>query len=186
MNENIVDKRVYKTLTKIENGMIRLLEDKPYKDINVKDICRESGISRGTFYQHYTNKDDFLYQYQKEMMKKGKQWLRKKEHVERIQFFEYALNFWIHEGELLLLLLKDESAYIVHQAIKKNFQQNIEVRLVPIVNTNSLTNKEKYLLIIFMSNAIFGVLQDWVQRGRLESPKELTYAINNIFKTVLI
>ena len=34
MNENIVDKRVYKTLTKIENGMIRLLEDKPYKDIN--------------------------------------------------------------------------------------------------------------------------------------------------------
>lgn len=186
MNENIVDKRVYKTLTKIENGMMRLLEDKPYKDINVKDICRESGISRGTFYQHYTNKDDFLYQYQKEMMKKWKQWLRKKEHVERIQFFEYALNFWIHEGELLLLLLKDESAYIVHQAIKKNFQQNIEVRLVPIVNTNSLTNKEKYLLIIFMSNAIFGVLQDWVQRGRLESPKELTYAINNIFKTVLI
>ena len=71
MNENIVDKRVYKTLTKIENGMIRLLEDKPYKDINVKDICRESGISRGTFYQHYTNKDDFLYQYQKEMIKKA-------------------------------------------------------------------------------------------------------------------
>lgn len=71
MNENIVDKRVYKTLTKIENGMIRLLEDKPYKDINVKDICRESGISRGTFHQHYTNKDDFLYQYQKEMIKKA-------------------------------------------------------------------------------------------------------------------
>ena len=173
MNENIVDKRVYKTLTKIENGMIRLLEDKPYKDINVKDICRESGISRGTFYQHYTNKDDFLYQYQKE-------------HIERMQFFEYALNFWIHEGELLLLLLKDESAYIVHQAIKKNFQQNIEIRLVPIVNTNSLTNKEKYLLIIFMSNAIFGVLQDWAQRGRPESPKELTLIINNIFKTVWI
>lgn len=186
MNENIVDKRVYKTLTKIENGMIRLLEDKPYKDINVKDICRESGISRGTFYLHYTNKDDFLYQYQKEMIKKAKRWLRKKEHIERMQFFEYALNFWIHEGELLLLLLKDESAYIVHQAIKKNFQQNIEVRLVPIVNTNSLTNKEKYLLIIFMSNAIFGVLQDWAQRGRPESPKELTLIINNIFKTVWI
>ena len=89
MNENIVDKRVYKTLTKIENGMIRLLEDKPYKDINVKDICRESGISRETFYQHYTNKDDFLYQYQKEMIKKAKRWLRKKEHIERMQFFEF-------------------------------------------------------------------------------------------------
>ncbi len=72
MDEKIVDKRVYKTLIKIEKGMIQLLEDKSYKDISVKDICYESGISRGTFYQHYKDKDDFLYQYQNEMMKKGK------------------------------------------------------------------------------------------------------------------
>ncbi|EPP68396.1 hypothetical protein M452_0200890 [Staphylococcus epidermidis APO35] len=43
------------------------------------------------------------------------------EYGERLQFFESALNFWVHEGELLLLLLKDNSAYIIHQAIKKNF-----------------------------------------------------------------
>ncbi|MCG2381586.1 TetR/AcrR family transcriptional regulator [Staphylococcus epidermidis] len=186
MDEKIVDKRVYKTLTKIEKGMIQLLKDKSYKDISVKDICNESGISRGTFYQHYKDKDDFLYQYQNEMMKKGKRLLKGIEYGERLQFLEYALNFWIHEGELLLLLLKDNSAYITHQSIKKNFQQNIEVRLVPIVNATSLTNQEKYLLIIFMSNAIFGVLQDWVQRGRQESPKELTRSIDKIFKTVFI
>ncbi|UXR96665.1 TetR/AcrR family transcriptional regulator [Staphylococcus epidermidis] len=186
MDEKIVDKRVYKTLIKIEKGMIQLLEDKSYKDISVKDICYESGISRGTFYQHYKDKDDFLYQYQNEMMKKGKRLLKEIEYGERLQFFESALNFWIHEGELLLLLLKDNSAYITHQSIKKNFQQNIEVRLVPIVNVTSLTNQEKYLLTIFMSNAIFGVLQDWVQRGRQESPKELTRTIDKIFKTVFI
>ncbi|MCD8887231.1 TetR/AcrR family transcriptional regulator [Staphylococcus epidermidis] len=186
MDEKIVDKRVYKTLTKIEKGMIQLLKDKSYKDISVKDICNESGISRGTFYQHYKDKDDFLYKYQNEMMKKGKRLLKEIEYGERLQFLEYALNFWIHEGELLLLLLKDNSAYIIHQAIKKNFQQNIEVRLVPIVNVTSLTNQEKYLLTIFMSNAIFGVLQDWVQRGRQESSKELTRSIDKIFKTVFI
>ncbi len=68
--------------------------------------------------------------------------------------------------------------------MKKNLQQNIEVRLVPIVDTSSLTNKEKYFLIIFMSNAIFGILQDWVQRVRVESSKELTVIIDKIFKTV--
>ena len=186
MNEKVVDKRVYKTLMKIEKGMIQLLKSKSYKEISVKDICRESGISRGTFYQHYQDKDDFLYQYQNEIIKKGKRWLKQIECEERLQFFEYVLNFWIHEGELLLLLLKDESAYIIHQAMKKNFQKNIEVRLVPIINTALLTNKEKYFLIIFMSNAVFGVLQDWVQRGRLESPKELTHTIDKIFKTVFV
>lgn len=186
MNEETMDKRVYKTLTKIEKSMVTLLNVKSYADISIKDICDESGISRGTFYQHYRDKDDFLFQYQKAMMKKGKRRLTQIQFEERRQFFEHALNFWINEGELLLLLLRDNDAYIVHQAIKKNLQQNIEVRLVPIMNTQALTNKEKYFLIIFMSNAVFGVLQDWVQRGRQESPKEISLMIDKVFNTVFV
>lgn len=186
MNEETMDKRVYKTLTKIEKSMVTLLNVKSYDDISIKDICDESGISRGTLYQHYRDKDDFLFQYQKAMMKKGKRRLTQIQFEERRQFFEHALNFWINEGELLLLLLRDNRAYIVHQAIKKNLQQNIEVRLVPIMNTQALTNKEKYFLIIFMSNAVFGVLQDWVQRGRQESPKEISLMIDKVFNTVFV
>lgn len=186
MNEETMDKRVYKTLTKIEKSMVTLLNVKSYDDISIKDICDESGISRGTFYQHYRDKDDFLFQYQKAMMKKGKRRLTQIQFEERRQFFEHALNFWINEGELLLLLLRDNGAYIVHQTIKKNLQQNIEVRLVPIMNTQALTNKEKYFLIIFMSNAVFGVLQDWVQRGRQESPKEISLMIDKVFNTVFV
>jgi len=186
MNEETMDKRVYKTLTKIEKSMVTLLNVKSYDDISIKDICDESGISRGTFYQHYRDKDDFLFQYQKAMMKKGKRRLTQIQFEERRQFFEHALNFWINEGELLLLLLRDNGAYIVQQAIKKNLQQNIEVRLVPIMNTQALTNKEKYFLIIFMSNAVFGVLQDWVQRGRKESPKEISLMIDKVFNTVFV
>lgn len=186
MNEETMDKRVYKTLTKIEKSMVTLLNVKSYDDISIKDICDEIGISRGTFYQHYRDKDDFLFQYQKAMMKKGKRRLTQIQFEERRQFFEHALNFWINEGELLLLLLRDNGAYIVHQAIKKNLQQNIEVRLVPIMNTQALTNKEKYFLIIFMSNAVLGVLQDWVQRGRQESPKEISLMIDKVFNTVFV
>lgn len=186
MNEETMDKRVYKTLTKIEKSMVTLLNVKSYDDISIKDICDESGISRGTFYQHYRDKYDFLFQYQKAMMKKGKRRLTQIQFEERRQLFEHALNFWINEGELLLLLLRDNGAYIVHQAIKKNLQQNIEVRLVPIMNTQALTNKEKYFLIIFMSNAVFGVLQDWVQRGRQESPKEISLMIDKVFNTVFV
>ena len=186
MNEETMDKRVYKTLTKIEKSMVTLLNVKSYDDISIKDICDESGISRGTFYQHYRDKDDFLFQYQKAMMKKGKRRLTQIQFEERRQFFEHALKFWINEGELLLLLLRDNGAYIVHQAMKKNLQQNIEVRLVPIMNTQALTNKEKYFLIIFMSNAVFGVLQDWLQRGRQESPKEIALMIDKVFNTVFV
>ena len=85
MNENIIDKRVYKTLTKIENDMIRLLEDKPYKDINVKDICRESGISRGTFISIIQIKMIFI-SISKRNDEKIEKMVEKNEHIERIQF----------------------------------------------------------------------------------------------------
>lgn len=184
MDEQVVDKRVYKTLMRIEKGIIKFLENKSYNEITVKGICLKSGISRGTFYQHYKDKDDFLFKYQQAMMKKGKKRLANIHFTHRLQFFEYALNFWLNEGELFLLLLKDNGAYTIHQVMKQNLQQNIEVQLIPIVNTQTLTTKEKYFLIIFMSNAVFGVLQDWVKRGRQESPKELTLIIDKIFNTV--
>ena len=44
----------------------------------------------------------------------------------------------------------------------------------------------KYFLIIFMSNAVLGVLQDWVQRGRQESPKEISLMIDKVFNTVFV
>ncbi|WP_326008019.1 TetR/AcrR family transcriptional regulator [Staphylococcus haemolyticus] len=92
--------------------MITLLNVKSYDDISIKDICDESGISRGTFYQHYRDKDDFLFQYQKVMMKKGKRQLTQIQFEERRQFFEHALNSWINEGELLLLLLRDNGVSV--------------------------------------------------------------------------
>lgn len=184
--EFVIDKRIYNTYKKIETGMIALLKEKSYADINVKEICAASGVSRGTFYKHYKDKDDFLYQYQKKKMRLGKKVMLKGNIEKRLQFFEKILNFWQEEAELLLLLLGDVGAFITHNAIKKNLQANIEVQLIPILDTNLLTNKEKYFMLIFLSNAIFSVIQDWVQRGRIESSQEIATIIDKIINTVFI
>ena len=68
----------------------------------------------------------------------------------------------------------------MHQEIKKVLQRNIEINIVPILNTKLLTTKEKYFLLIFISNAIFGVIQDWVNRGCIEKPNELATIMNKI------
>uniref|UniRef100_UPI0030DB7606 hypothetical protein n=1 Tax=Pseudomonas proteolytica TaxID=219574 RepID=UPI0030DB7606 len=72
-------------------------------------------------------------------------------------FFKRMIYYWLSEGQLILMLLGDESAYKLHQVIKKSLQQRIEINVVPVLNTKMLTTKEKYFLLIFMSNAIIGV-----------------------------
>ena len=43
------------TLTKklLQEGLLRLLETKRLDKISVTELCREAGINRATFYNHY-------------------------------------------------------------------------------------------------------------------------------------
>ena len=43
-----------------------------------------------------------------------------------------------------------------------------------------VNDKRKVFLINFISNAIFGVIQDWVNRGCIEKPNELATIMNKI------
>lgn len=53
-----LDQRVRMTKLMLRRGLIGLLEQKQLKDISVTELCRQSGINRGTFYAHYTDIDD--------------------------------------------------------------------------------------------------------------------------------
>lgn len=175
------DSRITRTLTRIHDGLYSLLTRKSYTDITIKDICNESQISRTTFYAHFKSKDDFVYIYLNMLLKNAKKKFLKEGIPTQAIFLNKMIRFWLSEGQLILKLLGDDSAYKIHQVIKKSIQQRIEINIVPVLNTKMLTTKEKYFLLIFMSNAVIGVLQDWVIRGYKESPKEVAEIMNKIF-----
>ncbi|MDD2960377.1 MAG: TetR/AcrR family transcriptional regulator [Lachnospiraceae bacterium] len=44
----------------IREALIRLLSNRPYAKISIKDICLEADLSRQTFYQIYESKDEIM------------------------------------------------------------------------------------------------------------------------------
>jgi AcrR family transcriptional regulator len=46
--------------SRILSGFIRLLEKKPIEQITVTEICRESGVSKRSFYNYYCDKFDVI------------------------------------------------------------------------------------------------------------------------------
>lgn len=50
-----------RTLTAIQNALIKLLEKKSFDTIQVQEICEESMIPRATFYNYFDDKFDLLY-----------------------------------------------------------------------------------------------------------------------------
>lgn len=54
------NQRIILTKRLLQEGLLRLLETKDLEKISVTELCRESGINRATFYNHYCSPQDLL------------------------------------------------------------------------------------------------------------------------------
>ncbi len=54
--------KYFNTEVLLDEALISLLDKKDIDYITVKDICTKAGVNRSTFYLHYENIDDLLYE----------------------------------------------------------------------------------------------------------------------------
>ncbi|MCH4170559.1 MAG: TetR/AcrR family transcriptional regulator [Lactobacillus sp.] len=58
------DPRVVKTNVKLRRALVQFLQYHTLKDLSVQKITAMAGVTRGTFYLHYSDKEDFVKQIQ--------------------------------------------------------------------------------------------------------------------------
>ncbi len=54
------DRRATRTRRALHRAMFSLLEERPYENLTVLDICERADIGRSAFYEHFAGKDDPL------------------------------------------------------------------------------------------------------------------------------
>lgn len=60
-NEEHLDLRQRKTRKLLVEALARLLEERPFQELSVTDICRQAMVHRTTFYAHFTDKQELLH-----------------------------------------------------------------------------------------------------------------------------
>lgn len=185
MDENITDIRIVKSKEKIKFALINLLNKYSFDEISVKDICRFAEISRGTFYLHYQDKYDLVSKYQKSVMVHAKKHFKSHKYESKRDFIAQAISFWESEGELLLLLLSSRGSSEIQQLVKLLLQKHMELNLLPFITHENMSQKDERYFLVFLSNAVLGVLQEWVDNDKQETPNELTDIIDKITTNVL-
>lgn len=58
MNKN--ESKYFNTAIKMDKALLKLLEEKDFEYITIKEICEAAGVNRSTFYLHYENANDLL------------------------------------------------------------------------------------------------------------------------------
>lgn len=57
---NKSEAKFHNTAVKMNEALFRLLEQRPFVDISIMEVCNEAEVNRSTFYAHYNNTYDLL------------------------------------------------------------------------------------------------------------------------------
>lgn len=59
---NLREQHKNETNERIREAIETLVQEKSYDSITIREICKEAGISIGSYYKHYNSKDDIIFQ----------------------------------------------------------------------------------------------------------------------------
>lgn len=62
MEDKAVDRRIRKTERAMRDALFSLMEEKPFSQINVRELVERSDVNRSTFYRHYLDIPDMAEQ----------------------------------------------------------------------------------------------------------------------------
>lgn len=190
MSKNI-DARIIRSKEAIRNALIRLIEDRDFEEITVRDIAKEAKINRGTFYTHYEDKHDLMKECQKEIMEGmssiAKQKLEftvsKQRDDSQAEIPSPAITIFefLDENKVIMKALLGPKGDLTFQMALRDFiwKTLFKDEQHQFFKEDALLVPEKYIAS-YIAFAHIGVIQQWLANGSVESPREMARILSTI------
>ena len=171
-----------KTKQAIEDAMVKLLAEQPFDQISTVKLAETAGISRSSFYTHYKDKYDMIDLYQSRLF-----------HTLEYIFSKYANNKqqaifevfeYLQSEPLLAALLSENGTKEIQNYLRNKLLILVKTDIEKRISTNSLNIIELEYYSVYLSNALFGVCQKWIARGKKENPQEITDFLSPLTNSV--
>ena len=155
------NRRTQMTRLLLKTALTELMQEKPFSQITIKDICKQADLNRTTFYLHYADQQALLSEVEDEVQRKTLEYLRNiKPASDAPGLIEAFLCYIRENADLFRILLCDtgsedfRSRFIQHTL--ESLRVNIPVSCAP--------EEEPYVLCFLMQGSI-QIIIEWVRRG---------------------
>ncbi len=179
------DHRTRVTRMMIRKAFTSLLQQKPIQSISVKELCTVAGISRGTFYSHYTDIYDLMGQMEDELMEEVRRGLGKM--LEGDPGEPSLLK--VTEG---LFCSLQENADLCTVTLGPHGDKEFAARLLNLgkeyfieayrLYFPNATAKQLKHYYAFVSNGCMGLLGEWLNDGMTSSAEEMAKVAESIMR----
>lgn len=154
------NRRTQMTRTLLKTALIELMQEKPLRQITIKDICQQADLNRTTFYKHYTDPFALLADIEKDIQKKTVAYLQNvKPSADAPGLIEAFLRYIKEQADLFRILLCDPGS----EDFRSRFLQNTLDAVRVNIPFSGPADEEPYLLCFLMQGSVC-TISEWIQR----------------------
>ena len=187
-----LDPRIVRSKAALREALIELTEECGLEGFTVGDLCSRAGLNRGTFYNHFKDKDNLIATFEDEVMEGLESFRSKMQSLEIRDLMYYR----VHKKPLPVLVelfdyLRKEGEFI-HALIGPGGDGRFGVRLRETVCEGLIRSllHERYresddafvgYYISYFAGAYLGVIERWISTGMHESSEEMARVAMRLF-----
>lgn len=187
-----VDRRITRSRKALRAALIELMEERGFEGFTVNDLCERADLNRGTFYNHFKDKEDLLAQLEDEIMD-GLEGLQKQmnaltlKDLAAYRLKKKPLPFLVD----LFDYLRSEGDFL-HAVLGPGGDMRFGPRLRDSVCVNLIQSilHERYrerptafvnYYVAYFTSAYLGVITYWIESGMQESSEEMAQIAMRLF-----
>lgn len=186
------DRRISRSKKALRDALIALMDARGLDDITVNDLCTRADLNRGTFYNHFHDKEHLLATFEDEVM-------RDLEHIQaqmQDMTVRKLLTYRARRKPLPFLVelfdyLREQGAFL-HAVLGPGGDVRFAPRLRDSICTNLIQSilHERYrsnpspfvgYYVAFYASAYLGVIQRWIDTGMQEGSEEMALVAMKLF-----
>lgn len=168
------NRRVLNTRNELGDALIELMRETPFEEITVQEVLDRAGVSRATFYTHYSDKNDLLLGDVDDFWEMAATMLSRREEVSnRIAPVRELLAHVAGEQKLHAAMLASGKLRDVIELGEAHFVRGIECRFNELPDMPQISPQQRSLLAHMFASALFALLTWWLQHGGKISAAEV-------------
>ena len=158
------NQRIALTKKLLQEGLLRLLDVKTLDSISVTELCRESGINRATFYNHYSSPQELLNDIENRMTDRLKQIISNLKTAEDANnLLERVCVFFQENAPTILALNRCHADTKITDALY-DLNLSFQTRHMNSKYAQYVTPERLHLIAVFFNTGSYNILLEWIKK----------------------
>lgn len=186
------DPRIARSKAALREAMIELMEERGFDAFTVNDLCQRAGLNRGTFYNHFKDKDSLLLAFENEVLAELDEFSRKMGELSimdlmrcrmskkplpvLVELFDYVRK----EGAFFHAVLGPGGDVRFGPQLREAVCSKLIMSLLHDRYREDPTPFVNYYIAYF-AGAYVSVIVRWIETGMRETPEEMAIIAVRLF-----